>query len=157
MTLNSLDDLERAAATVAVGPRVTKAQVEACVANTEYKVVGETTFCILTLVNGFVVSGTSGCINPANFNQELGEAAAHKRAMEEVWRLEGYAAKDRAYRDAPLGDAQLQWLAERFCAAQLPKSVCADLCATRQGPGRSGTNLLSVAEAKEVLAFVLAR
>lgn len=47
-------------------------------------------------------------------------------------------------------------LAERFCAAPLPETVCADLCATRQGPGRTGTNLLSVAEARQVLAPIAA-
>lgn len=48
----------------------------------------------------------------------------------------------------------IKHLAERFCAAPLPESVCADLCATRPGPGRSGTSLLTVEEAKEVLAHV---
>lgn len=47
-------------------------------------------------------------------------------------------------------------LAERFCATPLPDSVCADHCATVHGqPGRTGTNLLSVAEAGHVLAPVV--
>ena len=46
-------------------------------------------------------------------------------------------------------------IAERFCATPLPDSVCADLCATHQGPGRYGTHLLTVAQAKEMLAAVL--
>ena len=46
-------------------------------------------------------------------------------------------------------------LAERFCAAPLPESVCADLCATSQEKGRTGTNLLSVSEAESVLRIVL--
>jgi hypothetical protein len=49
----------------------------------------------------------------------------------------------------------LQELAERFCAAPLPESVCADPCATQPGPGRTGTNLMAVHEAKAVLALVL--
>jgi hypothetical protein len=52
-------------------------------------------------------------------------------------------------------DKQLTALAERFCATPLPDSVCADVCATQQGPGRVGTNLLTVAEAKKVLAHIL--
>lgn len=51
----------------------------------------------------------------------------------------------------------LQTLAERFCATPLPDSVCTDLCASKPGyPGRTGTNLLTVAEAKEILKSVLA-
>ena len=52
-------------------------------------------------------------------------------------------------------DEQLTALAERFCAAPLPHSVCADLVAIKQMDGRFGTNLMTVAEAKEVLRFVL--
>ena len=50
----------------------------------------------------------------------------------------------------------LRTLAERFCAAPLPESVRADLCATMQGhPNRTGTNLLTVAEAEAVLGYTL--
>jgi hypothetical protein len=49
----------------------------------------------------------------------------------------------------------LQKLAERFCAAFLPDSVCVDPCARFTGPGRFGTNLLTVEEAKFVLEQVM--
>lgn len=49
----------------------------------------------------------------------------------------------------------MQTLAERFCAASLPVTVCSDLCATKQGPGRTGTNLMTVAEAKIFLQRIL--
>lgn len=47
-------------------------------------------------------------------------------------------------------------LVDRFLAWPLPDSVCSDLCATKQGyPHRSGTTLLSAAEAKQMLEYVL--
>ena len=49
----------------------------------------------------------------------------------------------------------LRTLAERFCTAPLPDSVRADFCATRRGPGRTGTNLLTVQEAEAVLGYTL--
>jgi len=49
----------------------------------------------------------------------------------------------------------IEKIAERFCSAPLPESVCADPCATKQGPGRSGTNLLSYIEALHVMKYVL--
>ena len=52
-------------------------------------------------------------------------------------------------------EKELQRLAERFCAAPLPYSVSADRCATVPSPGRTGTSLLTVDEAKEILRFVL--
>lgn len=49
-------------------------------------------------------------------------------------------------------------LAERFCQWPLPASVCADLCASDPSypHPRHGTNLLTVAEAEEMLRHVLA-
>jgi hypothetical protein len=52
---------------------------------------------------------------------------------------------------------QLNVLAERFCTTPLPTTVCSDVCATdpKYPHPRYGTNLLTVAEAKEVLRSVL--
>lgn len=49
----------------------------------------------------------------------------------------------------------LRNLAERFCAAPLPEGVCSDMCSTMQGPGRTGTNLLTVEQAEAVLGYTL--
>ncbi|WP_047168884.1 hypothetical protein [Rhizorhabdus histidinilytica] len=48
-------------------------------------------------------------------------------------------------------------LARRFVTWPLPRTVCADLCATDPNYqyGRSGTNLLSLAEAEQMLRHVL--
>jgi len=47
-------------------------------------------------------------------------------------------------------------MVNRFLTWPLPVSACADLVTTRQGPGRTGTNLLSFTEAREMLEYVLA-
>jgi hypothetical protein len=48
-------------------------------------------------------------------------------------------------------------MVNRFLSWPLPDSVCADFSATQQGyPHRSGTNLLSAAEARAMLEHVLA-
>lgn len=52
-------------------------------------------------------------------------------------------------------------LVRRFLTWPLPESVCADLCVTKSGfshdifPPRSGTNLLTADEARQMLAYVL--
>jgi hypothetical protein len=46
-------------------------------------------------------------------------------------------------------------LAEAFLRWPLPESVCADLCATKQGPSRVGTNLLSYTEAEQMMREVV--
>lgn len=51
---------------------------------------GRTTICQLTLENGFTVEGQSACVDPANFNQALGEKYAYEKALDKIWELEGY-------------------------------------------------------------------
>jgi hypothetical protein len=47
-------------------------------------------------------------------------------------------------------------MVDRFLSWPLPFSVCADLCATRQEHGRTGTTLLTAMEAQQMLKHVLA-
>lgn len=49
----------------------------------------------------------------------------------------------------------IETMVDRFLSWQLPKSVCADLCATTPKEGRYGTNLLSASEAKEMIEHLL--
>jgi hypothetical protein len=47
-------------------------------------------------------------------------------------------------------------LVDRFLSWPLPKSVCADPCASNPDyPGRSGTNLLNAEQARQMLEHVL--
>lgn len=55
---------------------------------------GKTTVCILTLQNGFEVVGSSGCVDPANFVQAIGEKIAYERALDQVWAFEGYLLQE---------------------------------------------------------------
>jgi len=50
-------------------------------------------------------------------------------------------------------------LVNRFLAWKLPQTVCADLCATdnKYPHSRSGTNLLTAIEARQMLEYVLGR
>lgn len=59
--------------------------------------VGDTTtmMCSLQLENGFVVTGTSACIDPANFDLEIGKQIAYDNAIDKIWQLEGYLLAQR--------------------------------------------------------------
>lgn len=55
------------------------------------------------------------------------------------------------------GELVTQELVDRFLSWPLPESVCADLVATMPGRRyRTGTNLLSAIEARQMLIYVLA-
>lgn len=56
---------------------------------------GTTTVCQVVLPNGFSVAmGTSACVDPANFDEEVGREYAKEdalaKASTKLWELEGY-------------------------------------------------------------------
>lgn len=53
------------------------------------------TICVLTLESGFTVTGESACVDPKNFDREMGEGIARKKAIEKIWMLEGYLLKHK--------------------------------------------------------------
>ncbi|MGS1071512.1 Gp49 family protein [Burkholderia glumae] len=53
------------------------------------------TICVLTLRNGFTVTGESACASPENFDAEIGFKIARQKAVEKIWPLEGYLLKQR--------------------------------------------------------------
>lgn len=107
-----------------VAPRVTPADIESAIASEHYftaedgragAIQGETyegrerpadgdadlaalkllTFCVLTLRNGFTVTGESACASPENFNSEIGRRIAREKAVSKVWPLLGFLLKEK--------------------------------------------------------------
>ena len=53
------------------------------------------TFCVLTLKNGFTVTGESACAIVENFNEDIGRRIARDNAISKIWPLEGYLLRQR--------------------------------------------------------------
>ncbi|MBK5570106.1 MAG: hypothetical protein I8N66_27295 [Ensifer sp. SSB1] len=53
------------------------------------------TFCVLTLRNGFTVTGESACASPENFDAEIGRKIARQNAVQKIWPLMGYALRSQ--------------------------------------------------------------
>lgn len=79
------------------GPRILPADVEATIKSVKYIVEDTLTICVITLQNGYRVTGESACADPANFNQAKGEELARKAACEKIWPLLGYTLRDRLH------------------------------------------------------------
>jgi len=52
---------------------------------------------VLTLRNGFTVTGESACASPENFDPEIGKRIARENAVQKVWPLMGYALKEQLF------------------------------------------------------------
>lgn len=101
-----------------VAPRITLSDIHGKIEKMDYIHHGLLTICVLTLQNGFTVTGESACASPENYNQTVGETIAYENAVEKIWPLEGYLLKQRLYESAltapmvkPMGeDSRLQEL-----------------------------------------------
>lgn len=87
-------------------PKVTPQRIDEVIAKREFiQPTGTLTICVLTLRNGFIVTGESACASPENFNQEIGEKIAFENAKQKIWALEGYALRERLMLKAELAGA----------------------------------------------------
>jgi hypothetical protein len=47
------------------------------------------------LDSGFTVLGRGACVDPANFNIEIGRQVARKQVEDQLWQLEGYLLQNK--------------------------------------------------------------
>lgn len=78
-------------------PRLTPAHIDAQIKSEDYYVFPGTTLtvCALTLQNGFIVTGESAAVSPANFDADLGKKIARDNARSKIWAFEGYALRGK--------------------------------------------------------------
>lgn len=82
-------------------PRVTPTDVQDAIAKVEYLYHNVLTVCVITMKNGFLVTGESACASPENYNRALGEKYAYERAFNKAWDYEGYLLRQALYERNP--------------------------------------------------------
>ena len=84
------------------GKRVTLDALKANIVKEEFHVFpgSQLTVCVLTLRNGFTVTGESACADPTMFNEEIGQKIARENAERKIWPLMGYALKEEMMRES---------------------------------------------------------
>ena len=71
--------------------KVAQADVESFIIETTDMIIGEkTTVVQATLKNGFTITESSSCVDPSNFNQEIGKEICLERIEDKVWNLLGF-------------------------------------------------------------------
>lgn len=80
-------------------PRVTPDQLDETISAAQYwQPEGTTlTVCVLTLANGFHVTGESASASAENFDAEIGRKLAYDHARNKIWVLEGYLLRQRLH------------------------------------------------------------
>lgn len=76
--------------------RVTKEYMESRISSCDFTRIGEThTHCRIVLDNGFSVTGESACVNPEDYNKEIGERIAYDNAFSSLWQLFGFLLAEK--------------------------------------------------------------
>lgn len=80
--------------------KVTAEALSRRIVSTEYyQWPGKTlTLALITLDNGFTLLGQSACVDPANFDENLGKKYAQQDAFNQLWKLEGYLLAERRWK-----------------------------------------------------------
>ena len=82
--------------------KVTKEGIEKRIKGSSYMVLPDSTVtvCNILLENGFSVRGESACVDPRNFDMEIGRQLAYRDAFSKLWPLEGYLLAERRFQAA---------------------------------------------------------
>ena len=82
-------------------PRLNPQHIDNTIKKVEFFQLTEVlTVCVLTLQNGFTLTGESACASPENFDKEIGEKVAKENAREKIWVLEGYLLKQKLFENS---------------------------------------------------------
>lgn len=79
---------------------VTQAMVDYILDNSDIDVVTMFDKCTVVacrLPNGFIIVESSACVDPDNYNKELGKKICMKKIEDKVWELEGYLLQEKVY------------------------------------------------------------
>ena len=78
--------------------KVTQEQVDGFIKTTEVMTIGEkTTLVHATLQNGFTITKTSACVDPENYDENIGAEICLEHIKNEVWYLLGFLLQQREY------------------------------------------------------------
>lgn len=92
-------------------PRLNPDYIKSCIASEQYLMPTGTKLmiCVLTLKNGFHVTGESAPASPENFDEANGRKIARANAEAKIWPLEGYQLRTAlSLRDAPARSLEQQ-------------------------------------------------
>ena len=80
----------------------------------EFTMFDKCTVVTCQLPNGFVIVEHSACVDPANYDKNIGYEICMKRIRDKVWELEGYMLHDKVY-NAKLSDNVNKYCEDTCC------------------------------------------
>lgn len=75
-------------------------------------IFGKCTVLTVKLENGFVLTESSGCVDPENFDDAIGRECCEKRIRDKLWMLEGYALQKQVTEPCMMSPGSFGWAIE---------------------------------------------
>ena len=103
---DKVDEIAKELGVTLNGPKIDAAFVAAMIEKEEYFHFPESThtICVLTLYNGFRVTGESACASLENFNDEIGRRFAKENAVSHLWPFAGFWLRQKLWQSRGLYD-----------------------------------------------------
>ena len=81
--------------------KITEERIDRLMKTAEYHVITEFEKCTIVsakLENGFILTESSACVDPENYDEERGVKICKDKIRERLWELEGYALQKAVHR-----------------------------------------------------------
>lgn len=127
--------------------KVTQAEIDLLLNSADVQVrteFGKCTVVTVRLRNGFILTESSACVDPANYDAELGKRLCLQHIENRLWELEGYALQKRTDEERTMecADDQPVHLHRHHRPAQQQSGCTAQLRAVAGKPdGHAGGGL----------------
>lgn len=83
--------------------RVTKEQVQENMQDVIVRTLQDfdkpCTYVTVRMKNGFTLRESTTCVDPANYDEEIGKQICLKKIEDKIWFLLGYALQEKLYRE----------------------------------------------------------
>lgn len=130
-------------------PEITREYISEIMENSEFETF--TTFDKCTIVscrlpNGFVITESSSCVNPEDYNEELGADICFDKIAEKIWDLEAYRLQQHLWEEECNCSCCCECCEDRQCMEEFDECLDTDLdcddCEDLDCPYNSNLNYL---------------
>lgn len=81
---------------------VTQEQIDSLLKNATIEVqtiLNKCTIVVVQLKNGFILTESSACVDPDNYDEKIGAEICMEHIENRLWELEGYALQKKIYEE----------------------------------------------------------
>lgn len=77
-----------------------KANMQDIICSTAIEFDKPVTYVTVRMKNGFTIRENTTCVDPANYDEEIGKQICLEKIEDKIWFLLGYALQDKVYKEA---------------------------------------------------------